>query len=74
MLVRTGQDLVWLLKILPGFEYLIVLVLCLLFVKAVLLAMARLATAPRLQRRRRKRTIAACLVHLVSPSIDEDHW
>jgi hypothetical protein len=43
MLLRTGQDLVWLLKILPGFEYLIVLVLFLLFVKALLLAMARLA-------------------------------
>jgi hypothetical protein len=43
MLLRTGQDLVWLLKILPGFEYLIVLVLFLLFVKAVLLTVARLA-------------------------------
>jgi hypothetical protein len=44
MLLRTGQDLVWLLKILHGFEYLIVLVLFLLFVKMVLLAMARLAS------------------------------
>jgi hypothetical protein len=43
MLLRIGQDLVYLLKILPGFEYLIVLVLLLLFVKTVLLAMARLA-------------------------------
>jgi hypothetical protein len=43
MLARTGQDIVWLLKILPGFEYLVVLVLFLLFVKTVLLAMARLA-------------------------------
>jgi hypothetical protein len=41
--VRIGQDIVWLLKILPGFEYLVVLVLFLLFVKTVLLAMARLA-------------------------------
>lgn len=49
MLLRTGQDLVYMLKILPGSGYLIVLVLFLLFVKTVLLAMERLAnsTSPR---------------------------
>jgi hypothetical protein len=41
--LRMGQDLLYLLKILPGFEYLIVLVLFPLFVKLVLLAMERLA-------------------------------
>ena len=52
MLLRTGQDLVWLLKILPGFDYVIVLVLFLLFVKMVLFAMARLANCTHQRRRR----------------------
>jgi hypothetical protein len=60
MLLRTGRDLVWLLKILPSFDYVIVLVLLLLFVKTVLLAMARLANCtspPRAQKKEDDRSL-----------------
>jgi hypothetical protein len=43
MVLRMGQDLLYLLNILPDFTYLSVIVLFLLFVKMVLLAMERLA-------------------------------
>jgi hypothetical protein len=66
-----GQDLLYLLKILPGFEYLIVLVLFPLFVKMVFWRSSDWRTVPRGQQHRR--LISLCRLSQLQHSPDQRH-